>query len=172
MAYDISALTPKEQITALYVAYYDRAPDPGGLAFWTGQLEEFLDGAGDGQPGMSLNAIANSFANAQESKDLYPFLDGQGSSGAFLTNVYINLFGRLPDTEGRGALLNALSAEHTHVVLVEDNGGTPGSPTLRVLSRPFTDNDLEGAISPRGAASARFRRPQAPRRRSARSGSG
>ena len=100
MAYDISALTPKEQITALYVAYYDRAPDPGGLAFWTGQLEEFLDGAGDGQPGMSLNAIANAFANAQESKDLYPFLDGQGSSGAFLTNVYINLFGRLPDTEG------------------------------------------------------------------------
>lgn len=61
----------------------------------------------------------------------------------------------LPDTEGRGALLNALSAEHTHVVLVEDNGGTPCSPTLRVLSRPFTDNDLEGAILPRGAASAR-----------------
>ncbi|MER3352831.1 MAG: Ig-like domain-containing protein [Hoeflea sp. D1-CHI-28] len=129
MAYDISALTPQEQITALYVAYYDRAPDPGGLAFWTGQLEEFLDGAGDGQPGMSLNAIANSFANAQESKDLYPFLDGQGSSGAFLTNVYINLFGRLPDTEGLQFWQNNIDNGNIPVgeALLQIMGGAQGS---------------------------------------------
>ncbi len=53
----------------------------------------------------------------------------------------------LPDTEDRGNLLTALSAERTHIVLLDDSGATAGSPSLRVVSRPFTDIDLEGAIS-------------------------
>ena len=40
MAYDISALTPQEQITAVYTAYFGRAPEPSGLAFWTARLNE------------------------------------------------------------------------------------------------------------------------------------
>jgi hypothetical protein len=53
----------------------------------------------------------------------------------------------LPDTEERGSLLTALSAENTRVVLVDDSGSAAGAPGLRVLSRPYTDVDLEGAIS-------------------------
>ncbi|MGK7652028.1 hypothetical protein ACSQ76_06320 [Roseovarius sp. B08] len=52
----------------------------------------------------------------------------------------------LPDTERRGRLLSALAAKHTHIVLVDDSGATPGSVGMRVLSRPFTDSDLEGAL--------------------------
>ncbi|KRS12749.1 hypothetical protein XM53_09185 [Roseovarius atlanticus] len=60
----------------------------------------------------------------------------------------------LPDTERRGTLLSALAAGHTHIVLVDDNGAIPGSPGLRVLSRPFTDSDLEGAIRGNDGTSA------------------
>ncbi|MBB98715.1 MAG: hypothetical protein CML67_04145 [Rhodobacteraceae bacterium] len=109
MAYDISALTPQEQITALYIAYYDRAPDPGGLAFWTARLEEFLANDNDGDPGLSLGQIADKFAAAAESKAVYPDFLGDSNNdgiadgnnpGVFVTQVYINLFGRLPDTDG------------------------------------------------------------------------
>ncbi len=52
----------------------------------------------------------------------------------------------LPDTERRGTLLSALAAGHTHIVLLDDDGSAPGTVGMRVLSRPFTDSDLEGAI--------------------------
>ncbi len=60
----------------------------------------------------------------------------------------------LPDTEMRGALLSALSAERTHIVLVDEYGSGAGGAGLRVLSRPFTDLDLEDAISSRGPGPA------------------
>lgn len=53
----------------------------------------------------------------------------------------------LPETERRDTLLSALAAGHTHIVLLDDDGSAPrSSGGMRVLSRPFTDADLEGAI--------------------------
>src|SRR6056297_929309 len=133
MAYDISALTPKEQITTLYIAYYDRAPDPAGLAFWTARLNESLDGDSDGDAGRTLAEIADRFAAAAESQAVYPdFLgdsDGDGvadgnNSGVFVTQVYINLFGRLPDEGG----LN-------HWTKNIDNGNiSPGEALLKIMA--------------------------------------
>src|SRR6056297_1774442 len=133
MAYDISALTPKEQITTLYIAYYDRAPDPAGLAFWTARLKESIDGDSDGDAGRTLAEIADRFAAAAESQAVYPdFLgdsDGDGvadgnNSGLFVTQVYINLFGRLPDEGG----LN-------HWTKNIDNGNiSPGEALLKIMA--------------------------------------
>src|SRR6056297_2611579 len=133
MAYDISALTPKEQITTLYIAYYDRAPDPAGLAFWTARLKESIDGDSDGDAGRTLAEIADRFAAAAESQAVYPdFLgdsDGDGvadgnNSGLFVTQVYINLFGRLPDDGG----LN-------HWTKNIDNGNiSPGEALLKIMA--------------------------------------
>ncbi len=44
--------TLQQQVMALYVAYYDRAPDAGGLQYWLDQA----------QGGMSLNQISAGFA--------------------------------------------------------------------------------------------------------------
>jgi len=62
-------------------------------------------------------------------------------------NDFAFAFIGLPDTEGRRTLLTALSAENTRIVLVDDNETAAGAPGLRVLSRPYTDVDLEGAIA-------------------------
>jgi len=79
-------------ITALYVGYFDRAPDPAGLQFWIDQIDN----------GREFNTIAADFAASAEAVALYPYLTTPdvSSPAAFITNIYANLFGRAPDDEG------------------------------------------------------------------------
>ena len=49
-------------ITALYIGYFDRAPDPAGLQFWIDQID-------NGRP---FNTIAADFAASPEALALYP----------------------------------------------------------------------------------------------------
>lgn len=81
-----------DQITQLYVGYYDRAPDPAGLNYWIGRSNA----------GMGLLDIAQSFSVQAESLSLYGFLavSSAGSADAFLDSVYQNLFNRTIDVEG------------------------------------------------------------------------
>ncbi|MDF3351994.1 DUF4214 domain-containing protein [Sulfitobacter sp. KE37] len=79
-------------ITALYVGYFDRAPDPAGLQFWIDQLDN----------GREYNTIAADFAASPEAVALYPYLTTPdvSSPASFVTSIYANLFGRTPDQEG------------------------------------------------------------------------
>jgi len=77
MPINASELTAQQQITAIYVAYYDRAPDPAGLQFWVDQLEG----------GRSLEQIASDFSSAAETIAKYPFFDAPelASADNFIT---------------------------------------------------------------------------------------
>lgn len=82
-------------IVGLYVAYFDRAPDPVGLQFWIDQLDN----------GRDFTTISQDFANSSEAQSIYPYLSDDNDLGtispvAFITNIYANLFGRVPDQEG------------------------------------------------------------------------
>ncbi len=81
-----------DQITQLYVGYYDRAPDPDGLNYWVGRFNL----------GMSLLDIAQSFSVQAETRALYSFLGATpvGTADNFLESVYRNLFNRAIDAEG------------------------------------------------------------------------
>ncbi|WP_163852346.1 tandem-95 repeat protein [Pseudooceanicola aestuarii] len=102
MALDLSALSAKDAITAIYVGYFDRAPDPAGLSYWIGRYNEFRDGAEDGNAGMSLAQIAASFSVQDETTQEYPFFTSPNVANAnvFISQVYLNLFNRVPDQEG------------------------------------------------------------------------
>ena len=82
------------QIVQLYIGYFDRAPDPAGLAYWINEL--------DNNPNMSFLDIAQSFSVQAEATALYPFLANPqvASPTAFITAVYLNLFNRAPDAKG------------------------------------------------------------------------
>jgi hypothetical protein len=69
--------------------YYGRSPDPSGLAFW------------EQQP-LSATQIAAEFGTSAEAKQLYPFLAAPtiASPTEFITQVYQNAFGRVPDAGG------------------------------------------------------------------------
>jgi hypothetical protein len=81
-------------IAGLYVAYFDRAPDPAGLQFWIDQLDN----------GRDFSTISQDFATSEEAKEIYPFLATPDlvstSPAAFVTSIYANLFGRAPDAAG------------------------------------------------------------------------
>ncbi|MEI4263464.1 DUF4214 domain-containing protein [Roseovarius sp. D0-M9] len=100
-------LTVQQQITAIYIAYYDRAPDPAGLQFWVDQV----------QAGRSLVQVASDFSTAAETKAKYPFFDAPdvASADTFITSIYTNLFGRTPDAEGQAFWSAQLSSGSTPV---------------------------------------------------------
>ncbi|GLQ17211.1 hypothetical protein GCM10007879_14600 [Maritalea porphyrae] len=91
----------KEDITKIYVGYYDRAPDPDGLNYWIGRANA----------GMTLAEIANSFAVQTESTTKYPYLANPlvASADSFIDSVYMNLFNRAPDTAGKAYWLAELA---------------------------------------------------------------
>ncbi len=94
--------TPREQITAIYVGYFGRAPDPAGLDFWLDQLERDLAGTNGGR---TLADIASSFALSEEAQALFPFLQRANEASDaeirdFVASVFENLFDRAPDAGG------------------------------------------------------------------------
>lgn len=84
--------TQINSLTALYVGYFNRAPDPAGLQFWIDEL--------DG--GRDYNTIAADFAASPEATALYPYLTSPdvSSPAVFITSIYQNLFNRAPDAAG------------------------------------------------------------------------
>ncbi len=75
----------KENVTQLYIATFDRAPDAPGLAYW---LNDSM---------LELEGIASSFFYQEETKRKYPV----GFSNAnFIQAIYTNLFKRQADHAG------------------------------------------------------------------------
>jgi hypothetical protein len=75
------------QIVELYIAYFNRAPDAVGLAFWG---NAFADG-------LSMQDMAALFIDQDETRDTYP---ASLSNASFATSVYVNVLGRIPDPAG------------------------------------------------------------------------
>jgi len=114
MAFPID--TPAEMIGQLYVGYFGRAADPDGLNYCINQLNG----------GMSLHAIANSFAVQPEATALYSFLAAPevGDPVAFITSIYQQLFNRGPDAAGLAYWVNQLVVQ----------GTPPGLMVLNIIS--------------------------------------
>ncbi|WP_292294984.1 cadherin domain-containing protein, partial [Marivita sp.] len=89
-------------LTALYIGYFDRAPDPVGLQFWIDQLDN----------GREFATIAQDFASSEEAVSLYPYLatPDVASPEEFIRDIYLNLFDREPDVEGAAFWATALES--------------------------------------------------------------
>ena len=79
----LATLAPAQQIEAAYIAYFDRAADGAGLAYWE-------------QSGLSLPQIAASFAAQPEAASLVA-----EQPADLIAEVYQNLFGHAPDAAGQ-----------------------------------------------------------------------
>jgi hypothetical protein len=112
MAYSLASLSAGQAIQAIYIGYYTRAADPYGFEFWLDLYQEHLDGDADGDAGLSLAGIANDFATQAETKAAYPFFESPNLASAtnFITQVYLNLFDRVPDQAGLDFWAGVLSA--------------------------------------------------------------
>jgi len=85
---DTDAMTDyRRRVTAMYVAYYGRPGDAGGIEFWAQRLNEVN---GD------LSEIVDAFGNSEEYRDRFGDLDPQ----ELVNNIFVQLLGRDADPEG------------------------------------------------------------------------
>lgn len=101
MAIDLSALSTRQALTAIYIGYYDRAADPAGIQFW----EQVV-----ANTSLDLVAITTDFAGQSETQAVHPFFADPATSSpaTFITSLYQNLFNRDPDAAGLEFWSNAL----------------------------------------------------------------
>lgn len=76
----------RHPVIRLYLAYFDRAPDHGGLTYWVNKRAK----------GTKLDVVSNSFASSSEFKTKY----GNLTNTEFVTLVYQNVLKRNPDADG------------------------------------------------------------------------
>jgi hypothetical protein len=112
-----SALNESE-VQKLYIAYFNRPGDTGGLGFWEGLL------AND----VSMTALQNSFSSSPEYQAIYI---GQ-QNAVLITKLYQNLFGRVVDVNDGGVRWWAgemVAGRHTITTIAGalSSGTTPGS---------------------------------------------
>lgn len=98
-------------VQSVYVAYFGRPADPGGLAFFAtnymnaGAPTNIVEVSAAYGSNPAITALIDSFGTSQESQDLYP-----GDNVTFVTAIYQNLFSRAPDTGGRDFWVGNLDA--------------------------------------------------------------
>jgi len=124
----MAKLTPAQlnELVAVYVGYFNRAPDPVGLQFYIDKLEA--------EPAeTTIDLIATNFAKSPEAIAQYPYLSTPGisTSASFITSIYQNLFNREPDAEGLEFWIDKL-----------DNGiRTPGEMILAIIRGAVAGDD-------------------------------
>ncbi|MFH0730513.1 MAG: DUF4214 domain-containing protein [Pseudomonadota bacterium] len=94
-------ITARQFIEGIYVAYWGRAADPGGLEYWEGIYNSGT---------LDFSGIAENFAISDEGKAAYPYFDTVFNHPEnaitdemrqnFVESIYQNLFDRSPDAEG------------------------------------------------------------------------
>jgi len=83
-------------VQKIYIAYYGRAADVGGLYYWAGRLDAV---------GGNLNEIINAFGNSAE----YTQISTDKSYAELVDQIYLNLFNRTADSAGRDYYVNLLT---------------------------------------------------------------
>ena len=112
-------------VTNAYIAYYGRAADPAGLAYWSERLE---------QEGGNLDSIIQAFGESQEFRERFSGL----STVQLISNIYQQLFNRDPDPAGlayyRGELESGRKTLQT--IALDVLYGTTGSD-IAILANKF-----------------------------------
>jgi methionine-rich copper-binding protein CopC len=116
------ALTTNQlNLIKLYLASFNRAPEKGGLDYWSAQLTA----------GKSFSSVVSTIFSLDIVKVVYPDVL---PDDAFLTQIYINVFNKLPDAEGLAYWMGKLALGAQRSALVMDimtaglgsPDGTPG----------------------------------------------
>ncbi len=90
--------TNKIEVTKLYIATFNRAPDAIGLNYWMNKIAD---------EGWTLSMIAQSFFDQPEAQALYP---SNISTAEFVTSVYNNVLQREPDADGLNYWINNIDS--------------------------------------------------------------
>jgi len=89
-----------DTVQKVYIGYYQRPADPGGLIYWAGKLYA---------AGGNLSGIMSAFASSAESTALYGTITSANIS-TVVTGFYNSMFGRVAETAGLNFWVNSFNA--------------------------------------------------------------
>lgn len=105
---NLSALNVEQQVASIYTGVLGRGADLDGFFYWA---NEFFTASAKQGPAAAIASIAGAIGGSDEAKAASPFLTNpQGATdaqvGAFIDQVYNNLFDRTADAAGKSYWVN------------------------------------------------------------------
>ena len=133
-----TAANYQNAVEQLYVAYFGRPADPGGLVNFENAL--LAAGAPTDIQGLTaaystnpaVRTLIDSFGASKESQTLY----GSGTSSAFVTAVFENVLGRAPQAAGLAYWSNA----------IESGALSKGNAALGIMAGALANTTAQGLI--------------------------
>lgn len=128
-------------VNSFYLAFYGRPADPAGLAFWSTQLR-----ANDG----NLDAITAAFARSDEAQARF----GGDTLGERISDIYHQLFNRVPDSDGLAFWTQAIEQGHATLADVSLSilHGAQGSDATLSAMRQKAADAFTAAVEASGGA--------------------
>ena len=145
------ALDYTSVIQQLYVSYFGRPADAGGLMSFQAQLAaidtagaitsiDALNAAVNAGKNPALNALVNSFDTSAESVSLYGNIPATGATytqlANFVNSIYLNVLGRAADTAGGTFWINA----------IQTGSVTLADAALSITQGAMTNTSAQGLI--------------------------
>ncbi|GAB6060695.1 DUF4214 domain-containing protein [Desulfonatronum parangueonense] len=126
------ALTTKQFVQGIYVAYFGRAADPSGINYWTNQFNT---------GNLSFSGIASNFAQQSEAKANFSFFEKYFAQEPittadyqqFVREVYQNLFDRDPATDEGDPEVEGDTALSYWVRQLEEGNVDPGAFIAQII---------------------------------------
>lgn len=125
-------------IQQLYIAYYGRPADPGGLAYWSDRLNT---------NGGDLSTIMDAFGSSEEYEERFGALNDQ----ALVNNLYYQIFGRAAEPEGLAFYTGMLARGDSSLIelAVDIVNGTQGTDLVVIDKRTELAQQFTAQISER-----------------------
>jgi len=128
----------RDLVQDLYVAYFGRPADPGGLSNFEAALQ--AAGAPTNLPGLvgayatngTVKSLVDSFGSSKESQNLY----GSTSTSGFVTDIFQNVLGRAPQQSGLTFWSNAIASGSV----------TSGDATLSIMAGAESNTTAQGLL--------------------------
>jgi hypothetical protein len=129
-----------DTVQKVYIGYYQRPADPGGLLYWAGRLAATI---GD------LNEIIEAYANSAESQALYGAINST-TIGNVVEGIYMALFDRPAEEEGKAYYVNGFSTGRFTAATIMLNVlyGAQNQDLLSVTNKLAASNLFTGTIDP------------------------
>jgi len=109
--------TINDQITKLYIATFNRAPDAAGLTYWAGKITT---------DGWNIETVAASMFDQIETQTKYP---STLNTNDFIDAVYLNILNRAADTAGKSYWSDELTSGNVtknNFIIAMINGAESG----------------------------------------------
>lgn len=143
-----TASTYFNDVQKLYIAYYQRPADPGGLLYWSQMIL-----ARNGDPG----SVVDAFVTSAESSALYGAVSLQ-TIGEVIDKVYVALFGRSAEQAGKQFYVDGFAAGTFTAGTIVRNilDGTQGEDAIAIMNKLSDANLFTVAVDGRPTTDANF----------------